>query len=611
MRLEFVSVMLESFRSFSEPQTLELNLGGLWSVRGRNEAEPALGANGAGKSSVWSAVSWCLYGRTPDDLRGPDVKPWGGGTPHVELVLRIDGDEHVVSRTAKTNGLKIDDKEVGPEEAEHLVGLSFELFRNTVLQAQGQPLFFDRTPKEKMQLFQDVLQLERWEDRSKRAGDRVREIERAQSEIRGEVNATKAALESTEALIGRTTEDSASWEADRRTRVKRFEEEVKALRDLLDDQETDFGNAKAEADSAGTELKAQREEINSFAAAHAVLHSKLAKLSAEGDAKAAEIKTLEKEYDKLGSAKDCPTCGRSLKGTSLAEHQQELKAKIDQLTDALADLETKEKAAQNAVDASEEKGRRLTDSARELERKEDDARSRAQRLSGQVEELRAKLRNAESSRNERKDERNPYIDQLSSLRKQKSKMETQLTELDKDLEASQVMIELTQFWVKGFKDVQLYVIADVLDELELTTNALLAEVGLCDWRIQYDVEKETKAGTIQRGLNVTILSPANDKAVRWESWSGGEGQRLRIVGALALSEVLLTRAGVETNIEVLDEPTRHLSREGVQDLCAFLGDRAKQLDKTIFLVDHVAREGSAFVGSVTVVKTEKGSRIEQ
>src|SRR5678815_1215025 len=49
---------------------------GLTFVRGRNKLEPLLGANGAGKSTIFDALSWCLYGRTVENLRNPDVAPW-------------------------------------------------------------------------------------------------------------------------------------------------------------------------------------------------------------------------------------------------------------------------------------------------------------------------------------------------------------------------------------------------------------------------------------------------------------------------------------------------------------------------------------------------------
>lgn len=63
------------------------------------------------------------------------------------------------------------------------------------------------------------------------------------------------------------------------------------------------------------------------------------------------------------------------------------------------------------------------------------------------------------------------------------------------------------------------------------------------------------------------------------------------------------------NIEVLDEPTRHLSNEGVQDLCEFLSARATSLERNVWLIDHMAFESGIFENVVTVVKSKNGSRL--
>jgi ABC-type transport system involved in cytochrome bd biosynthesis fused ATPase/permease subunit len=106
-----------------------------------------------------------------------------------------------------------------------------------------------------------------------------------------------------------------------------------------------------------------------------------------------------------------------------------------------------------------------------------------------------------------------------------------------------------------------------------------------------------------------IKSPHNTAPVRWESWSGGEGQRLRLIGALALSEVLLARAGVEPNIEILDEPTEFLSAPGVRDLTELLAERARAIGRGIYYVDHVSRQSAQFTSVLNVVRGSAGTVI--
>jgi ABC-type molybdenum transport system ATPase subunit/photorepair protein PhrA len=77
-----------------------------------------------------------------------------------------------------------------------------------------------------------------------------------------------------------------------------------------------------------------------------------------------------------------------------------------------------------------------------------------------------------------------------------------------------------------------------------------------------------------------------------------------------LSDVLLSNAAVDPTFEILDEPTQHLSTEGVRDLCDYLSDRAKNYDRQVWFVDHHAIESARFSSTMTVVKDVTGSHIE-
>jgi DNA repair exonuclease SbcCD ATPase subunit len=205
---------------------------------------------------------------------------------------------------------------------------------------------------------------------------------------------------------------------------------------------------------------------------------------------------------------------------------------------------------------------------------------------------------------------NPYTDQIRIIKKRIELNKGVAEQAKKTVVAKRERCERIRFWIKGFKDIKLYTIEEILQELEITTNAMCEEFGLVGWEVKYDVEKENKSGTISRGLNITVLSPKNKHPVKWEVWSGGEGQRLRIIGTEALSSVLLNHIGVTTNLAMFDEPTIGLSTEGVQDLVEMLAYRAKQADKSIWFIDHHAIPSNKFIQEVTVVRDKEGSYIE-
>ena len=205
---------------------------------------------------------------------------------------------------------------------------------------------------------------------------------------------------------------------------------------------------------------------------------------------------------------------------------------------------------------------------------------------------------------------NPHQAQLRDLRRRRAKVDEEMDVLREDLTKLARRLERTQYWVRGFKEVQLQVIDETLQELEMATNATLPEMGLEDWSIEYAVERETKSGSVRPELNATVLSPYNDKPVRWESWGGGVGQRLRVAASLALGEVLLNHAGVTCDLTILDEPSRHMSAEGIEDLIEMLADRARRVEPDgLFCgsqatrVDRLRRHGGPWP------KTKRGSLI--
>lgn len=612
MNLDFSSLEIVNFKSFSKAKFNFKQHGvGLHFVRGKNEFEPRLGSNGAGKSSIWDAITWCLYGRTISDLRNVDIRPWADTNELtlVSLEIEVDSNSFSVTRTANPNELAINDSISGQDDVEKLVGMNLDVFGHTILLGQGQDLFFDLPPREKMQLFSDVLNLERWNKRSAKAAEFVRDLEdRARTKVGlrvGIETALRKTEEATKELLALITE----WESDRQGKLNKAEEELKTLRVSREKAFQNYGKADLIFDGIATETKALGNAIKVAQEEVMNAREKLSNFEASKTADRRDLERLQDEFKKLGKSDICPVCARPLKGTSVAEHKKELKVQIRELqesVDALAPkpLSSKLEKAQKKLD-------KLQSDWRDFKEREEKADIECRSLRHIVDAQDVKIKVHEATVATFKNQDNPHRAQFQTARKQLKQYELQIEELDNEAKKLERRIARTKLWVKYFKDIQLYIIEDVLSEMEIVANAMLPDIGLEDWTIKYAVERETKSGTTQRGLNVTIQSPANKEMVKWNAWSGGEGQRLRLVGALSLSEVLLNHADVSPGIEILDEPTRHLSGDGTRDLCEFLSARASTLKRQCWLVDHVAIPSSNFTSVVTVVKDkEKISHIQ-
>jgi DNA repair exonuclease SbcCD ATPase subunit len=610
MILQFDQLTIQDFKSFRGEHFFNFtNIGaGTHFICGRNEVEINLGANGSGKTSLSDSLTWVLFGQTLSGLRNPDLQPWEiKGHTKVSIQFGIDNLSHVVTRTIAPNSLTLDDKTISQEDLSALLHLSLPVFGHTILLGQGQPLFFDLLPREKLQLLSDTLNLTRWDEYSKKASDRREIIQKDLNQIDGKTFGLDAQEKSLKEMVVRAQDEADLWQQQHDRITKDAERQLAAWRKECEATERNLGLADVAYDGAQTELKSCLKKVKD-------VELYLTELMRRRQSQIVEITTMEnnkerlkEELRSLGKTGSCPTCGQSIKGTGLEKHKKKLTNDIEIIQSSLdkglsPDLEKQIKHKDIEV-------KNLWSIQIAMQKVSDKSLYDVDSLTPRVAQLKTQIEVLDRDWEQREQTTNPHQMQIVDLNKRLAQIRSsrkKLLENQRDLEQE---LKRVVFWVKGFKNVRLYLIEDMLQQLEMATNSMLPEVGLEEWQVQYRIEKETKSGSIRQGLDVVIFSPANDGPVKWESFSGGEGQRLRLVGALALSETLLNHSGVVTNLEIIDEGSSHLSKEGVRDLCSFLAERARTHNKQIFLVDHAAVESAEFTSTITIVKDKNGSRI--
>jgi DNA repair exonuclease SbcCD ATPase subunit len=607
--LVFLKLVIRDFKAFKGTHVIWLEREtGLWFVRGRNEAEPTLDPNGVGKSTLWDAITWCLYGSTVQGQKNPAVKPWKvKRTTRVGLLIERNGKHYGIHRAANPNELSINknatEYAANQDSVVKLIGLNYETFTNTVILGQGRDLFFDMSPGAKLQLLSDVKELDRWDERSKRASKAAREMELTLAELDGEQIATTEIIETGKLTIKKLEPKAIAYRDEIADRLEKDAKLLKTIQPKLDKLQREADGYSLKYDSAMTEVKACEQQV--------------AKLSGEvSDAKSALltircrrenlIDDLEKaEVDLRTSWKRCPTCGQTVGHKDLDKHRDEVRASIREKEAILAKLSTKR--AKNVLKVAEQRLATEQSHLAAFHAKADGAIQSQEKLFSSLASYKETLRVIRQRKAEAERKTDPYTEQLRELRANVRRQEAQLREIKLDHAWFTARLERTRFWVKGFRDVKLHIIEELLQELELTATGMLEDVGLIGWKIAYEIERETKKGTVSRGLTVLIGSPSSEGLVAWESWSGGEKQRLRMIGALSLSQVLLSHAGVNPSIEVLDEPTQHLSDGGVHDLIDTLAERAKDTGRIIFYSDHQSVDSTRFAGTLLVARDRAGA----
>lgn len=606
-------IEVEAFKVFAERASLSIAglRPGVYLVRGRNLTNDRLGSNGSGKSTFFSdAISWCLWGRTVEGLRTTDVRSWlTKFPPQVALTFSDGGSKRVIQRGPRATELTVDGRLVDQKEVDSLV-LPFAAGSQAVIWGQGMPLFFDLTATAKMELLSETLGLERWERRAQAAGARARKLAGRLAGLEGELRGLEAAREHAQDALAAARDAAESWGRGQAGRIEKTEGEARAARGRANLIEIRRGEASLAAEGAGLAARSAREVVAARRKS-AADHRREADRAGAGLARLRSVAgDLEANLASFESAGKCPTCGQTFGKKNAARHAVEYQARLAELLSEIKKARTECAKAEEAAAKLEARLAEEDAELEDLERAERQAELEEALLARELAGALAAAAAAEEASRQAATEINPHREAAQAARSRLREVAAEIKEkeeLSRKIEAS---AERAQFWARGFRDIRLGIMDDLLDDLRETTAEVLDGLGLGEWTAEYATERETKSGSTQRALHVILSSPTAPSGVRWENYSGGERQRLRLAGALALSEVLLAQSGARVDFRVLDEPTRGLSGEGVSDLVEVLGNYARSGGLRIFVIDHMAIDGAEFAGTIVIERKKSGLALE-
>jgi len=621
MQISLEAITLHNFGSFQGTSSFMMPAGaGLCGIWGENRLDPKLGSNGAGKSTLWEALRYLLYGR---DSRGRPATTltnwWVDKDPMwVEATLTIDGVKQVLRRSSdrtsvlswKLGNTKAEQL-LDQESVEARLGWSGNLFENAVLHSQRFDHFLDMKPGEKLAFVSELTHSKNWDAYAKQALEKKNSTEKKVGEIKDKLNYLRGKVETLTAELNNAYIEKDDWasnlereEAALDARIIVLEKSLQGLSIPTDSSETREA-LLSKVDKLKEAIEAATIEFDS-------LREGIAQLDKQMASKQGSHGSLELDKKRIRNLRDkdyeCPLCGNKVDREHLdaewrrllsiqRKNRDEYNALRDEWEEkssevlALQKLREKAKDKLNSVRASL---RKLDEEESARERDRDKLRATLEGLSEQRKSLHARKT------------RNPWEDRVGTLTENVSALNKEVQELKQQRDSLTSVQAIYEWWSSTFKEVKLYLIQRVVKQLEINVNNALSTLGMEGYRIEFAVERETKSGSLSQKFHTLVHSPHVDMPVPWESWSGGEEQRLKLATGYGIVDAITSLTGIRWNIEVWDEPSAHLSETGVQDLLALMEHRARTSKKQVWTIDHRSLGDAAFLSYVGIVKDDKG-----
>lgn len=618
------SIFVENFKSFSGKH--EFNFlcrpPGLHFVTGDNQAEPELGPNGAGKSTIFAdALYWILYGKSPRGLKASQVHSWGsdGGPTKGILKFGHHGTSVTLTRTWNPNSLLLQIDDLSPPETvtqkdiEEFLGITEEACKNSIIISQFGSMFMDLSPSQKLALMSEILDLEKWETLSKRASTKESELKEELIDIDKNIHSNRALRVSIKNEIVSLKDLESGFEEERAEKVELKKIDIKEASEKLTDNDLNIKALKQKEDTISFLLKKLGKELKYTEKAFQPISDETRELEYSLNQINIDVEYLKrdkKKFESVGEA--CPTCLQQVSKEHLLKTSLSFDDEIKKKAEAAEELN-------KLLTKKEKQFKKFNSKIEQIENEIQSAEKDLYKTSSDVyfEQKSKKLNeknklNIEIELSELESSENPYSVQISSNKKHLNKIECKLKSLQTRKEDTEKQLRASSYWKKGFKEIRLFLIEEAVYMLNIEVNNSLVELGMMDWKITFDMEKENKSGSIAKGFHVFIDPPVDlgQSPVPWESWSGGESQRLRIAATMGLANLIYNYTDIDCDVEVWDEPSAHLSEQGITDMITVLNERAENLQKKVFLIDHRSIDVGLFKSRINVVKTLDGSRIE-
>ena len=513
--------------------------------------------NGTGKTTIVNALCYALYGEALTKIRKDNlVNKTNSKSMLVTIAFEKDGVNYRVERGRKPNVMKyyIDEQEQElsdvsqgdsrktQEDLNRMIGMNPKMFKHIVaLNTYTQP-FLSLHNNEQQEIIEQLLGIQLL---SEKADILKTHIKRSKEDIALEtarLEGLKISNEKVEETIHSLTNKSSAWHNQNKTDIEKLENNLKEL------QSVDI-DAELEAHQKLEDWTKLNDVLRQLQKDRASLESTIE----QADKTA---KKLHKDLEKLNHKATCYACGQDLPQDKIEEMQKKLEMEYGESNSYVMELSEQMEQTTKDIEAVGDLDQRPNTYYDTLKEAYDHRQY--------VESINTALKN-------KKEEANPYLDQIDELKNQA------VQEINWDTANTlQKLKEHQEFLYKLLTNKDSFIRKKIIDQnLTFLNNRLthyLDQLGL------------PHLVTFKNDLSVEITQLGQE--LDFDNLSRGERNRLILGLSFAFRDVW-ENLYQNINLLFLDELIDSgMDSAGVESSLAILKKMSREAGKNIFLISH-------------------------
>lgn len=617
--MKFLGMEIENFSAIGSIK-VELNDKGLILIQGKNDDDTSQDSNGSGKSSIPDALCWCVFGETAKGQSGDKLVNRTAKKDTAVSVLVVDEDTDDVYRISRyrkhkvyKNMLRLEleqgsswkdltggtDK-LTQEVVNRVIGCNLEVFAAAIYAGQeAMPDLPGMTDKQLKVLVEESAGITLLQDAHEIANRHVKERKAVVQDFAGKI-ATKQS--NVDLLNGNRLSlqgDQGRWETEQEDKIEAARVEVKTAEDAFD---ADLGDKitkkKAELASKAADLRSKIAGSDAERLQERVLADEVAKATAvESNAANAvdrakySVAAQEKTMAHACEDDRCEACGAALDPEKLSLRDSANESLLEKLKTALADAEKALAVSSQNVDTATKALYTHRDSMTDVSALTAELTSLGdsqQRLDAGLTNWNRQKAGVEASRQRLatlQGQVNPYIAQIEALDKQVDTIQAEMEDLeDKRVEAAKSLFVAEEaFRVFSPAGVRAHILDTVTPALNARTSHYLSTLTDGNIDAVWSTVSKTAKGELREKFVIDVQSRTGGET--FKDLSGGEKRKVRLACAMALQDLVASRAGKPIKLFIADEIDTALDPAGLERLMAILDDKAR--DKgTVLVISH-------------------------